>query len=450
MNTTRAKLECHYCDSTFTRYCDLENHRCQQENYRVKCTCGSEILTRSFAKHLQSKKHFQAEKRRRTDRTEQSIVQEPAIIQVNSEEDEQPIHNSKNLDDEPLEIAKTVLSKTKRPCWDFKKVHEICPPSWGTMDTDETDAATLLMWMRKWNIEKGAMQELLQLPMMSSFPFDSVHKLLCFEGELFPYSGLYYVLSDNNNKNSQRFYFTNLIHILGCLLSNPTLVDSMVFNYESSDTISHPNNSQLWKKYSAISSALSHLKGRVYTLLCPVVFVDEYEKNTTRGDKIYAIYFTLGNLPQHILRTTQYKFVLGLVPPDFPIEKAIKYAVVQPLQQLERGIRLPCRPPLPSLNVCGSLFLLCGDHPGQAKIGGQTGPCSEYPSRWSYASKAQLATTSLTKDTPLPPQRNCSADRRSIDEAKDAPNKKTAKKSTRSKGPFFCSFATVEAHLVCR
>jgi hypothetical protein len=63
--------------------------------------------------------------------------------------------------------------------------------------------------------------------------------------------------------------------------------------------------------------------------------------------------------------------------------------VANPLMRLEQGTVIK-RPTHGDMNVCGSIYMMLGDHPGQAKAAGLRGPLAHAPSRFSEAQKAEL------------------------------------------------------------
>jgi hypothetical protein len=85
--------------------------------------------------------------------------------------------------------------------------------------------------------------------------------------------------------------------------------------------------------------------------------------------------------------------------------------VANPLRRLEQGVVLK-RPTHGDMNVCGSLYMMLGDHPGQAKASGLRGPLAQAPSRFSEAKKDDLDKIGGV----LPPHRDSLATKKFLEE----------------------------------
>jgi hypothetical protein len=293
-------------------------------------------------------------------------------------------------------VLKTLRGKTEVASVD-KRIQVIQKPSPGCRIFHSTEQmqAEFLMICRKSTMQRHTIDELLRFmerhsigSQLEEMP-SNVSQLDSFERDHMPYSGLYKFADDSSGTC---MFFTDLLFLIGCMLSDNLIYSQLHFAYEESDVIAHPCNTEGWRFYDAIRNELEDEQKLNYKLLCPVIFADEYEKTRFRHDKIYAIYMTLANLPTTLLNSTEHKYVLALVPHQFPITMAFQHAVVQPLQRLERGCAIQLhRHGL--IWACGSLFMLSGHNPGQAEVCEMTGVLGAHPSRWTYATKLQLGTT---------------------------------------------------------
>jgi hypothetical protein len=118
------------------------------------------------------------------------------------------------------------------------------------------------------------------------------------------------------------------LELAGLMLTNQQLASSFVTSYVESDIISHPCHGEGWKIYEGYKIALEKRLGRKFELLTPIFFIDEYKKHRFRSGKVWGIYFTLGNLPAHLLNSTQYKYLLCLVPSTADLDLAVRQVIV--------------------------------------------------------------------------------------------------------------------------
>jgi hypothetical protein len=224
-------------------------------------------------------------------------------------------------------------AKTELPKW---RVHKQ-----GGGDRPESipsEEEALIRFYRKNRLTATAMDELLKLLHFEfRLPFipSSVFKLKKAEERRFPPFTQYSFKDPTTKMNLPTLDF---LDICKRMLSDPTLLSQMVFDYQGSNSIKHPSNSVGWYQYSIFRSLMDHHRQQQHLLLTPTFFVDEYKQLSHRNRKVLGIYFTLANLPKEILDSPRHKYLLCLVPPEADLNKVIQRVIVRGCRQLETGL----------------------------------------------------------------------------------------------------------------
>ena len=115
---------------------------------------------------------------------------------------------------------------------------------------------------------------------------------------------------------------------------------SLVFQYKQNNGVtSHPSNSEGWKEYESLKKLPEEKYRNNYKfyLLCPILFLDEYQENTTRKKGVYGLYLVLGNLPKELMFDQRYKILIATIPADANAQHIIK-AIVPAMKKLQQGL----------------------------------------------------------------------------------------------------------------
>jgi hypothetical protein len=163
----------------------------------------------------------------------------------------------------------------------------------GEEEDIDPSAASLIEWRRRWQITKGAMEDLLQRMTRISFRLRGIPKSVYLLDRLedigFACPPRY---SFEDKSSGQRIYFCDLLEIAVMMLSNQWLRAQMIFKYKESNKISHPCHSQGWKEYEGYKKIMEAKTGLSLTLLNVLIYVDEFEQQRSRKEKVVYLCFS--------------------------------------------------------------------------------------------------------------------------------------------------------------
>jgi hypothetical protein len=227
-------------------------------------------------------------------------------------------------------------------------------------------------------------------------------------------------------------FFADIIELIAMIFGNSVLKESLITKYRGGENqiIEHPADTIGWLHLQSKCDLLSLAHRKQYILVPVILMIDGYSKQGTLKQGSIAIFMTIANLPSSVLRSSQHKYLISLLPLNAHLNNALKTIVVEPLRRLERGCTIHVGLG-ESLNICGSLYCLVGDHPGQAAVLGLVGPRGLYPCRHCLVKDDELHL--LPQDGFSAPQRDPVTTKHNLDEYKSL-SRSTREKLLREQG----------------
>ena len=191
---------------------------------------------------------------------------------------------------------------------------------------------------------------------------------------------------------TKKFYYFNPIDCITKMMNQNSMKDWEWDYNQNGGNIEHPSNAKGWKEYEKLKMKLEAVnQDKKYKLLCPMIYIDEFQSQKNRKKKVYGIYLLLGNLPRNdLIQNKYYRCLLGLIPSDVDIDLFIKKVVTEPLKALEAGLTVELKNG-EKIDVCGSLFALLGDSPGLSSFMQLRGMRANCASRYTYSLKEFLS-----------------------------------------------------------
>lgn len=89
------------------------------------------------------------------------------------------------------------------------------------------------------------------------------------------------------------------------ILKTESHSNDLLWDYDKSSAISECNSTLGWKEYWEIKKEMEKKNKKLYKLLLPVVYLDEFRAFSTRDKLLMGIYLRLANQPNSVRKFFQ-------------------------------------------------------------------------------------------------------------------------------------------------